>query len=99
MYHMSVSRFVFILSLVYTCIYKQKESGDTMSANVYSVQSLLVGTNYHSRTLQGEIVSAEPHPKAVWYQDCDTYLVEVEPNSGYNNWGKRTYRTVAVKRS
>jgi hypothetical protein len=70
-----------------------------MSANVYSVQSLLVGTNYNSRTLQGEIVSAEPHPKAVWYQDCDTYLVEVEPNSGYNNWGKRTYRTVAVKRS
>jgi hypothetical protein len=96
---MSVSRFVFILSLVYNYIYKQKESGDTMSANVYSVQSLLVGTNYNSRTLQGEIVSAEPHPKAVWYQDCDTYLVEVEPNSGYNNWGKRTYRTVAVKRS
>ena len=70
-----------------------------MSANVYSIQSLLVGTNYYSLTLQGEIVSAEPHPKAVWYQDCDTYLVEVEPNSGYNNWGKRTYRTVAVKRS
>jgi hypothetical protein len=70
-----------------------------MPANVYSVQSLLVGTNYNSRTLQGEIVSAEPHPHAVWYQDCDTYLVEVEPNSGYNNWGKRTYRTVAVKRS
>jgi len=70
-----------------------------MPANVYSVQSLLVGTNYTSRTLQGEIISAEVHPKAVWYQDCDTYLVEVEPNSGYNNWGKRTYRTVAVKRS
>jgi len=70
-----------------------------MSANIYSVQSLLVGTNYNSRTLQGEIVSAEPHPKGIWYQDCDTYLVEVEPNSGYNNWGKRTYRTVAVKRS
>jgi hypothetical protein len=69
-----------------------------MSANIYNVQSLLVGTNYYSNTLQGEIVSAEPHPKAVWYQDCDTYLVEVEPNSGYNNWGKRTYRTVAVKR-
>jgi hypothetical protein len=65
-----------------------------MSANIYNVQSLLVGTNYYSRTLQGEIVSAEPHPKAVWYQDCDTYLVEVEPNSGYGT----TYRTVAVKR-
>jgi hypothetical protein len=68
-----------------------------MSANVYSVQSLLVGTNYYSRTLQGEIVSAEPHPHAVWYDGCETYLVEVAPNSGYNNFGKRTYRTVAVK--
>jgi hypothetical protein len=70
-----------------------------MSANVYSIQSLLVGTNYNSRTLQGEIVSAEPHPKAVWYEGCETYLVEVAPNSGYNNWGKKTYRTVAVKTS
>jgi hypothetical protein len=64
-----------------------------MSANVYSIQSLLVGKNYNSRTLQGEIVSAEPHPKAVWYQGCESYLVEVAPNSGYG----RTYRTVAVK--
>jgi hypothetical protein len=70
-----------------------------MSANVYSVQSLLVGTNYHSRTLQGEIVSAEPHPHAIWYEGCDTYLVEVAPNSGYNNFGRKTYRTVAVKTS
>jgi hypothetical protein len=92
---MSVSRFVFDRHFCYNGIYKEKESGDTMSANIYSVQSLLVGTNYNSRTLQGEIVSAEPHPKAVWYQDCDTYLVEVEPNSGYGT----TYRTVAVKRS
>lgn len=69
-----------------------------MSANVYSVRDLLVGTSYSSRTLQGEIVSAEEHPQAVFYQGCDTYLVEVAPNSGYNNWGKRTYRTVAVKR-
>jgi hypothetical protein len=72
---------------------KKKERGDTMSANVYSVQSLLVGTNYHSRTLQGEIVSAEPHPHAVWYEGCDSYLVEVKPNSGYGT----TYRTVAVR--
>ena len=68
-----------------------------MSANVYSVQSLLVGKQYVSRTLRGEIVNAEIHPKAVWYQGCETYLVEIAPNSGYNNFGKRTYRTVAVK--
>jgi hypothetical protein len=64
-----------------------------MSANVYNVQSLLVGKNYYSNTLQGEIVSAEPHPKAVWYEGCDTYLVEVQPNSGYGT----AYRTVAVR--
>jgi len=68
-----------------------------MSANIYNIQSLLVGTNYYSRTLQGEIVSAEPHPKGVWYEGCESYLVEVAPNSGYNNWGKKTYRTVAVR--
>lgn len=68
-----------------------------MSANVYSVKDLLVGTSYSSRTLQGEIISAEEHPHAVWYDGCETYLVEVAPNSGYNNWGKKTYRTVAVK--
>jgi hypothetical protein len=64
-----------------------------MSANVYSIKDLLVGTNYYSRTLQVEIVSAEEHPHAVWYEGCETYLVEVAPNSGYG----RKYRTVAVK--
>jgi hypothetical protein len=64
-----------------------------MSANVYSVQSLLVGTKYSSRTLRGEIVSAEPHPKAVWYEGCDTYLVEVRDTER----GGYTFRTVAVK--
>jgi hypothetical protein len=72
---------------------KKKERGDTMSANVYNVQSLLVGTNYYSNTLQGEIISAQEHPHAVWYEGCETYLVEVQPNSGY----KTTFRTVAVK--
>ena len=64
-----------------------------MSANVYNVQSLLVGTNYYSNTLQGEIISAQEHPHAVWYEGCESYLVEVQPNAGY----KTTFRTVAVK--
>jgi hypothetical protein len=64
-----------------------------MSANVYSIPSLLVGTRYVSRTLSGEIVSAEPHPKAVWYDGCESYLVEVKSQYGFNN----KYRTVAVK--
>jgi hypothetical protein len=63
-----------------------------MSANLYSVQSLLVGKTYRSNTLTGEIVSAEPHPKSVWYEGAEAYLVEVrKPMGGY------TYRTVAVK--
>lgn len=64
-----------------------------MSANVYTVQSLLVGTDYQSRTLTGKIVSAQPHPKAVWYEGCESYLVEVRPTYGLRN----QYRTIAVK--
>lgn len=64
-----------------------------MSANVYSVQSLLVGKEYQSRTLTGKIVNAEPHPKAVWYEGCESYLVEVRPTYGIRNH----YRTIAVK--
>jgi hypothetical protein len=64
-----------------------------MSANVYSVQDLLIGKRYSSRTLSGVIVNAEPHPKAVWYEGCDSYLVEVQPDNRIST----TYRTLAVK--
>jgi hypothetical protein len=63
-----------------------------MSANVYSIENLLVGKTYRSNSLTGEIISAEPHPKGVWYEGCDSYLVEIRnANGGYS------YRTVAVK--
>lgn len=63
-----------------------------MSANVYSIPDLLIGKIYRSNSLTGEIISAEPHPQAVWYQDCEAYRVEVRnSNGGY------TYRSVAVK--
>jgi hypothetical protein len=52
-----------------------------------------VGTQYQSRTLTGKIVSAELHPKAVWYEGCNSYLVEVRPEVGIRN----QYRTIAVK--
>ena len=48
--------------------------------------------------MRGEIISAEPHPKAVWYDGCETYLVEVAPYSGSNTWGRKTFRTVAVRK-
>jgi hypothetical protein len=69
-----------------------------MSANVYTITNLLVGKQYVSRTMRGEIINAEPHPKAVWYDGCETYLVEIAPNSGFNNWGRKTFRTVAVRK-
>jgi len=69
-----------------------------MSANIYTIEDLLVGTTYCSRTMQGEIVSAEKHPKAIWYDGCETYLVKIEPNSGWGAW-RSVYRTLAVKTS
>jgi hypothetical protein len=84
-----------MLNLLYQ---EKRKEGDNMSANVYTVQSLLVGKEYISRTMRGEIISAEPHPKAVWYDGCETYLVEVAPYSGSNTWGRKTFRTVAVRK-
>lgn len=59
-----------------------------MSANVYSVPALLVGHFYRSRTTQGTITHAEIDNRAVWYEDCESYLVQL-------NNGK--WRTIAVK--
>ena len=63
-----------------------------MSANVYSIENLLVGKMYNSRSVSGEIISAEKHPHAVWYDGCESYLVEIRKQSG-----GYTYRTLAVK--
>ncbi len=72
-----------------------KRKADKMSANVYSIESLLVGQEYFSRSIRGKIVRAEKHPHAVWYENCDSYLVEIRPEIGYKN----AYRTIAVKTS
>jgi len=73
-----------------------------MSSNVYSVAELLIGKKYQSRTVQGEIISAEIHPKGIYYQDAESYLVQVRPTfyttSGQSRWfGNTVYRTLAVK--
>jgi len=63
-----------------------------MSANVYSVQSLLVGTNYYSNSLQGEIISAKARPE-IWYGDkTEAYLIEIRTGGLRNK-----FATVAVK--
>jgi hypothetical protein len=61
-------------------------------ANLYKIEDLLIGKTYRSKSLTGEIVSAEKDNRSVWYGDnTESYLVEV--NSIYRN----KWRTVAVK--
>ena len=66
-----------------------------MSANVYTIESLLVGKTYRSKSVTGEIISAEKNDD-VWYANSDTYKVQVRPHypSVFNL--KDTYRYVAV---
>ena len=77
-------------------VIKQKERGWQMSANVYTIENLLVGKTYKSRTLTGEIISAEKSD--VWYgADTESYLVQVRPYYSAPLGLKDTYRTLAVK--
>lgn len=64
-----------------------------MSANVYSIESLLVGKSYRSKSVEGEIIHAEKDNRAVWYKNCESYLVEIKPKYGVKN----VWRTLAVK--
>ena len=64
-----------------------------MSANVYSIEDLLVGHHYRSNSANGEIVLAEKDERAVWYgENCESYLVEIRQGVGDYVW-----RTVAVQ--
>ena len=64
-----------------------------MSANVYNVSDLLIGKNYRSKSVSGEIISAEIHPQAIWYEGAEAYRVEIrKTNGGY------TYRSLAVNK-
>jgi hypothetical protein len=90
---MSDFGFVIVLSFCYNGIYKQKERWQLMPANILTVSDLLTGQVYRSKTLEGTILNAQPHPKDVWYgRDVQSYLVEVKP------FGKlqTTYRTMAI---
>lgn len=65
-----------------------------MSVNFYTIEELLIGKVYSSKTLEGEIRHAEKDSRAVWYDtNTESYLVEVIPYTG----GKYAWRTVAVK--
>ncbi len=62
-----------------------------MSANVYTIESLLIGKIYRSKSLTGEIIDAEKSD--VWYQGCESYRVQVRPLYSLND----TYRYLAVR--
>lgn len=63
-------------------------------ANLFTIESLLIGKAYNSKSLRGEIVHAEKDNRAVWYGDNnESYLVEIRsPYSLNTKW-----RTIAVK--
>jgi len=82
-----------VLSAIIATINKRK--ADSMSANVYTIESLLVGKTYHSKTLKGEIISAEKSD--VWYADCESYRVQVRPHYSAPLNLKDTYRILAVR--
>lgn len=63
-----------------------------MSANLYTIESLLVGKSYRSNSLEGIIQSAEKRNDAVWYNNAEAYLVRIRPTHGL----KDVYRTIAV---
>jgi len=63
-----------------------------MSANLYTIQDLLIGKIYRSNSIVGEIVEAQPHPKSVYYSNATPYLVRVR-GEGANY----QFRTIAVK--
>jgi hypothetical protein len=63
-------------------------------ANSYTIENLLVGKTYDSKTLRGKIISAEKDTRGLWYgENNESYLVEV--NSMYSS--KNLWRTVVVK--
>ena len=65
-----------------------------MATKLYTIENLLVGKTYRSRSrhFEGEIVSATPRP-AIWYGDnTEAYLIEVNAKGSRNK-----FATIAVK--
>ena len=63
-------------------------------ANLYTIEDLLVGKYYRSKSVEGEIRYAEKDTRAVWYgENCENYLVEIRPANSF----RTTWRTLVVK--
>lgn len=62
-------------------------------ANLYTIENLLIGKIYNSKTLRGEIIDAEKSQQPIWYgENTEPYLVRVRAEGG-----NYAYRTIAVK--
>jgi len=75
-------------------VIKQKERGLPMATKLYTIESLLVGKNYRSRSrhFEGEIVSAQKR-EGIWYgENTEAYLIEVNTKGLRNK-----FATIAVK--
>jgi len=66
------------------------KEGSKMSANLYNVESLLIGKAYRSRSVEGIIQDAEKSD--VFYHNAEAYRVRIRPTHGLSD----TYRIVAV---
>jgi hypothetical protein len=66
------------------------KEGSKMSANLYNIESLLIGKAYRSRSVEGIIQDAEKSD--VFYADAEAYRVRIRPTHGLRD----TYRIVAV---
>jgi hypothetical protein len=65
-----------------------------MATKLYTIENLLVGKTYRSRSrhFEGEIVSATPRPE-IWYgENTEAYLVEINTRGLRNK-----FATIAVK--
>jgi hypothetical protein len=63
-------------------------------ANLYTIENLLIGKTYKSKTLRGEIISAEKSSQPIWYgENTEAYLVEINNPNSFRN----SFRTIAVK--
>jgi hypothetical protein len=66
-----------------------------MATKLYTIENLLVGQNYRSRSrnFEGVITHAEPRP-AIWYGDnTEAYLITIRTPHSVSD----RYATIAVK--
>ena len=63
-----------------------------MSANLYTIEDLLIGKTYRSRSVVGEIIEAQKDERCIHYDNAEAYRVRVR-----GEFGNYTYRTIAVR--